>query len=155
MGMPRFPVSIKGVVLTSEARSGSRRVALLENERREWELPGGKLEPGETPEACLAREIHEELDLHATAGPLLDVWVYRAWPSAPDSDVVVVTYGCLVEPFEKIRWSAEHRAGRLVTLDELPHLVLPDGYRRSIRAWAAVSGGQVRAGAAGGLSEVV
>ena len=82
-----FPVSVKGVAVQGG------RVLLLENERNEWELPGGKLELHENPIDCVVREIREEAGWDVTAGPLLDCWQYHIREGA---DVVIVTYGCHV-----------------------------------------------------------
>ena len=41
-----------------------------------WEIPGGKLEPNETPEQCIVREIREELATEVCAEKILDVIDY-------------------------------------------------------------------------------
>jgi 8-oxo-dGTP pyrophosphatase MutT (NUDIX family) len=122
----RFPVSVKGIVYYDG------QVVLLKNERDEWELPGGKLELGETPEACVVREIEEELGLVTTLGPLLDAWVYHIFEGR---DVLILTYGCLPTPFSQVTHSPEHKAVGLFHPEEIPALRMPEGYKKSIQTW--------------------
>jgi 8-oxo-dGTP pyrophosphatase MutT (NUDIX family) len=122
----RFPVSVKGIVYYNG------QVVLLKNERDEWELPGGKLELGETPEACVVREIEEELGLVTTLGPLLDAWVYHIFEGR---DVLILTYGCLPAPFSQVTHSPEHKVVGLFRPEEIPALCMPAGYKKSIQTW--------------------
>lgn len=128
---PLWPVSVKGVLFIGG------EVVLLKNERDEWELPGGRLEAGEDPVPCLGREIAEELGIAVRVADLLDCWRY---PVLPGREVLIVTYG--VQPLLRadLHLSHEHKALGCFPLGGIDALRMPDGYRRSIRHWAAGCG---------------
>jgi 8-oxo-dGTP diphosphatase len=55
------PAVVVGVAVVRHGRVLAARRTSPADARGGWELPGGKLEPGETPEEAAAREVHEEL----------------------------------------------------------------------------------------------
>lgn len=131
----RFPISVKGVLIHDG------QTILLKNERDEWELPGGKLDLGESAEECVVREIGEELNLVAEVRELLDVWVYTI---CPDRTVFVVTFGMTVTSFDGMRCSTEHKEVRLHAVEDTASLDMPIGYKRSIEQYSRIVSGPVR-----------
>ncbi len=75
-----------------------------------WEFPGGKVEDGEEPAACLARELCEELAIEAAIGPE----VYRTSHHYANGFAVELLFYRVEEfrgtpenrAFESIRWAS-------------------------------------------------
>jgi len=123
----KFPVSIKAVLINNG------KVLLLKNERDEWELPGGKLEQGEDPEVCCARELEEETGLIISVKQVLNVWPYKI----VETEVLIVSYGAVLKDADKssIVVSHEHKEGKWFPLKALPEENTPQGYINDIKRW--------------------
>ena len=85
-----------------------------------WEFPGGKIEPGETPEEALAREIREELDTVVSVGSKLAQVEF----DYPEFHLSMGCFACRIQSgsltlkeHESARWL---RAEELETVDWLP-----------------------------------
>ena len=78
-----------------------------------WEFPGGKMEPGETPEKALRREILEELDTEIDVGRELT----RVEYDYPEFHLSMACFPATVRQGELVL--KEHEAARWLRKDEL------------------------------------
>ena len=103
----------QGRYLITQRRRGSHLEGL-------WEFPGGKVEAGETPAACLRRELAEELSATFTVGALAETvrWEY------PDRTVVLHFFECRLESGAIVPLEAQGmewvEPGRLASYDFPP-----------------------------------
>ena len=119
-----YPVSIKGVIIKDDA------VLLLKNDRDEWELPGGRIEIGESPEQCLIREIEEELRLTVKVSGIIDAKLFEV---ISDRYVFLVMYRCeIVNGADSMVISHEHHEYRWVNMEDLNGISIPEEYVESI-----------------------
>lgn len=90
-----------------------------------WEFAGGKIEPGETPEQALIREIQEELDIDVVIGER--ILTSEVWVAARERHVTLTCF--LVHPLSELPVSStDHDELRWMPVTELHSLdwIAPD-----------------------------
>lgn len=112
-------VVVAGAVYDRGRLLAARRSAPEELAGR-WELPGGKLEPGESPEQALVRELREELGVETEPveripgewplkpGYVLQVWTARLLSGEPRA----------LQDHDDLRWLAPHETDDVDWLDQ-------------------------------------
>lgn len=120
------PVSVKAIVPSGGA------VLLLQKADGTWELPGGRLEPHESIDACVKREVLEETGLTCAPRQLVSLVNLRR---AGLPSVVVATLACAPVTADALRLSEEHVSHAFMTPAEVHGVDMLACYRGAIDLW--------------------
>jgi len=107
-------IDVDGRILLAQRPAGKSMAGL-------WEFPGGKLEPGETPERALIRELNEELNIDVTEACLAP-FVFASH-TYEDFHLLMPTFLC--RRWDGILIPQEGQTLKWVRIQDLPKYPMP------------------------------
>ena len=142
--LPRKRAIGQMLVRAAPDGSGEDRVLLCQlTYKRDWDLPGGVVEPDESPRVAVGRELEEELGVEIPAGELLLTDWLPPWSGWDDAVCLVFDGG--VQPVELaaelVLQPNEIRAAEFKTMAEVRELAADFTARRIEAALARAHGG--------------
>jgi len=144
--MPELRVPCVGAIITDPAG----RLLLIkrghEPEAGRWSLPGGRIEPGESDQQALVREVREETGLTVTPGRLIGT-VDRPQPGG--RVLVIRDYAAEVTGGD-LTAGDDAADARWVSLPGFDGLALTTGLEEALLAWGGVAGSELTWGGVAG-----
>jgi len=110
-------IEVVGAIIRKDGRYLVGQRAAHKSQGGKWEFMGGKIEPGETPEAALARECREELALEIENERVVDAVVHEY----PDKTIRLTLLSCSPKAGSEPQ-ALEHQQIRWVTPGEMRDL---------------------------------
>lgn len=126
-----FYVALKGAIFNENRFLIVKRSNYTRGEHGLWELPGGRMEFGETPEQTLIRELQEEVGLSVEIMKPLKTWSFFR-----DENTQLVGITCLCKyKGGEVNLSVEHLEYAWIRFEEMRNFDLVPGIADEIDSW--------------------
>lgn len=111
----------------------NNKILFVKEHKGKWELPGGRILFGESPEDALRREIKEELGFsNIKINDIIHIWTFLSNVKDINYQFVVLVYNCFTDEMNIIE-NKEYAEAKWIELGEVNNLNMRNGYKQTVK----------------------